>query len=315
MTTSDAFTLEPGNNSMFNDYTALYNAVDSFDNPDHIELTKEYFQSSFSYPTVNLSRDIVLVRNANGELIASGTVFTQSESSHTSRLMIQVQPEYRRLGIGSRILEHMTEIGLKRGSSVFVCRFPNFRSQAVSFAEHHGFSLDYTWVKMRIEHEKPVKVTPLPWGLTVRELAVWAQLQNAIFKDYPGYEDVNSENMTSIVKHSSFDPNLLVIGTVFEKPIGYCLGLSVGSTTNDKTLKIEGMGVLPEHQRKGYGQALVFEILNRAYIKGHSSSELVVLSDNKAAIDLYKKCGFQERYHHLWYKKKLLSNEESNLPG
>ena len=132
MTTSDAFTQESGNKSMFSDYTALYNIVDSYDNPDHIELKKEYFRSSFSYPSVDLSRDIVLVRNSSGELIASGAVFTHDDSSKTSRFIIQVHPEYRCQGIGTNILEKLTEIGQKRNSSVFVCRFPSFRPHVAS---------------------------------------------------------------------------------------------------------------------------------------------------------------------------------------
>jgi ribosomal protein S18 acetylase RimI-like enzyme len=164
---------------------------------------------------------------------------------------------------------------------------------------------------MRIDHKKPVTVSPLPWGLTVKglntkkELTLWAEIQNEIFKDYPNYEHVNIEVLGSLVKHSCFDPNLLVIGTVFDRPVGYCFGLSIGTESNEKTLKIEGMGVLPECRRKGYGQALMFEIINRAYIKGHTSSELVVLSTNQAAIDLYEKCGFKERYRHLWYKRTV----------
>ena len=162
-----------------------------------------------------------------------------------------------------------------------------------------------------IEHKNPVRITQLPWGLTVRglnikkELSHWVQLQNEIFKGHQGYEHVDIEILQSLTEHSSFDHNLLILGLVFERPVGYCFGLSVESEANEKTLKIDGMGVLPEYRRKGYGQAIVFEILNRAYIKGHTSSELVVLSDNEAAINLYKKCGFSERYRHLWFKRNV----------
>lgn len=311
MNASDAFTLEPGNQGMFRDYTALFNAVDSFDNPDHIELSKEYFRSSFSYPTIDLSRDIVLVRNSSGDLIASGAVITHDESSKTSRLTIQVHPEYRRQGIGTKILVCLTEIGLKRGLSVFVCRFPNFRPHVATFVKRHGFSHDHTLTKMRIEHKKPVTTTPLPRGLIVRglnikkELSLWAQLQNTIFKDKLDYEAVDVESLRLMTKHSSFDRNLLVICKVYDTPVGYCMGFSVQSETGEKILKIDAMGVLPEYRRKGYGQALIFEILNRAYIKGHTSSELLVLNTNQAAINLYEKCGFRERYRYMRYKRTV----------
>ena len=52
---SNAFILEPATESGISDYTTLYNAVDSLDNPDHIGLTDEYFRASFSSPNGWLS--------------------------------------------------------------------------------------------------------------------------------------------------------------------------------------------------------------------------------------------------------------------
>ena len=311
MFTSDAYTLEPGNESAISEYTALYNAVDSLDNPDHIGLTKDYFESSFSSPNIDFARDIVLVRKSDGNLIASGMILSQTNSSSTSRLKIHVHPEYRRQGIGTRVLQYLTEIGLARGSTGFAFRFPSYRPYVIPFARNHCFNHDYTWIKMRIEHKKPVATPSLPWGLTVRglnikrELSVWAQLQNTIFKDKLDYQAVDVETLRHRTKHSSFDRNLLILCTVNGKSVGYCMAFSVQSETGEKTLKIHGMGVLPEYRRNRYGQALLFEILNRAYIKGHTSSELLVLSTNQAAIKLYEKCGFRERYRYLLYKRAV----------
>ncbi len=307
----NVYSLEPGNESVVDDYTALYNVVDSLDNPDHIKLTEGYFQSSFSTPNVDFERDTVVVRNANGNLIASGIIISQSKQSTTSRLTIQVHPEYRRQGIGSRVLHHLKEIGLARGTTRFVCRFPSFRYYVIPFVRNHGFIHEYSWMKMRIEHKKPVPTPSLPWMLTVRglnikrEIPVWADLQNTIFKDKPNYEPVDTDTLRARTEHTSFDPNLLILCLVSEEPVGYCMGYSIQSDTGEKILKIDGMGVLPEHRRKRYGQAMLFEMLNRAYIKGHTSTELVVLTTNRPAIRLYEKCGFRERYQYLWYKRVI----------
>jgi ribosomal protein S18 acetylase RimI-like enzyme len=307
----ETLALAPGDEAMMEDYAALHNAVGSFDDPDHIHLPTEYFQSSFSFPNVDLSEDFLLVRNAAGELIASGTIFTDDNSSLTSRLMVQVHPQYRRQGIGSKVLNHLIQVGSKRGSSEFVCRFPSFRPYVAPFLEEHGFHHDYTWLKMHVELKYPAISPPAPQGLIVRPLnvkresVVWAHLQNTIFRDFPGYEPVNIETLASIVKHCTFDPSLLVLGTFFFKPIGYCLGFSVESSTKGKILKIEGMGVLREFRRRGYARALMSEILTRAYMNGHTSSELVVLSSNTAAIALYEKYGFREKQKHMWYKRTI----------
>jgi len=316
MCKAEVFTPVPGDAVMLSDYTALHNTVDSFDNPDHVELTPEYFQSSFSFPNVNLSDGFLLVRNDAGELIAAGTIFTEDNSSLISRLSVEVHPQYRHQGIGSEVLNRLIQIGLKRGSSEFACMFPSFRPYAATFLEKHGFSHDYMSLKMQTELKTPGPVFPLPLGLTVRalnikkELATWAQLQNAIFRESSDYEAVNTEILTSIVKHSAFDQSLLVIGTLFSKPIGYCLGFSMESAAKEKILRIERIGVLPEFRRRGYGCILVSEILIRAYIKEYVSSELVVRSSDKSAITLYEKCGFKESYKHMWYKRRVVQPEK-----
>lgn len=303
---SEGYILEAGNESMFDEYTDLFNVVDSFDNPDHVRLTKDYFQSSFSTSNIDLEHDSVLVRNGSRKMVASGIITPHNDSS--SRLIIQVHPVYRRQGIGSKVLHYLTELGLARGSSEFVCRFPSFRPYVILFARKHRFLPDYSWIKMRIEHEIPVSTSSLPWGLTIRglnirkELQVWADIQNAIFRDYPHYEPEDVDTLRSLTEHSCFDKNLVVLCVVSKKPVGYGFGYSILSETGEKTLKISGMGILPEYRRQRYGQALLYELLTRAYIKGHTSSELVVLSTNRPAIRLYEKCGFQERYRYLWYK-------------
>lgn len=306
---SEGYILETGNESMFDEYAALFNVVDSFDNPEHVKLTWDYFQSSFLTSNIDPQYDTVLVRNCSGKIVASGIITTHNDLS--SRLIIQVHPEYRRQGIGSRVLHYLTELGLARGSSKFVCRFPSFRPYVIPFARKHRFLHDYSWIKMRIEHKMPVSTPSLPWGLTIRglnikkELQAWADIQNTIFRDYPHYETVDVDTLRSLTEHSNFDSNLVVLCIVSGKPVGYGFGYSISSETGEKTLKISGMGILREYRRHRYGQALLYELLNRAYIKGHSSSELVVLSTNRPAIRLYEKCGFQESYRYLWYKRNL----------
>lgn len=305
----DAFLLEPGDEAMIEDYTILHNTVNSFDDPDYLALPVEYFQSSFLSTNISFHEDFLLVRNNAGELIASGAIFSEGNITPTSRLVIQVHPKYRQQQIGSFLLNHLIQRGQKKGSSEFVCRVPSYRPYAVSFLEKHGFSLEYTWLKMHVDLNDPIETIPLPFGLTVRamnikkELTVWAQLQNSIFNNYPDYVPVNFDTLSSIVKHCTFNPSFLIVGMYFTKPVGYCLGFSVESMTKEKTLKIEGIGILPEFRRRGYGSALVTEILNRAHLKGHASSELVVRNSNTAAISLYEKIGFRQKHSHFWYRR------------
>ena len=296
---------------MFVDYTALYNEVNSFDSPDHIELKKEFFQSSFSYPSIELSKDIILVRNTMGNLVASGTIFTQKQSAQISKIGIQVHPDYRRQGIGSSLMQQLIQIGRNRGSSQFICRFPSFRNYVIPFLESRNFIHDFTWIKMNITHKDPVSIPALPWGLTIRalnvkkELSIWANLQNTIFQDRVDYESVDVESLRSLTKLVNFDHNLLTIAKIHDISVGYCFALPVESVYAERTIQIQGIGILAHYRRRGYGRTLLIETLNRAYLKGYTSTELVVTSNNEAAISLYEECGFREKYRYHWYKLSL----------
>ncbi len=312
MCASDSFLLEPGTKAMLDDYAALYNAIDSLDNPDHVELTGEYFRSSFSYPSVEIGRDIVQIQDSEGGLVAAGTIFSQNTSPPSSRVMVQVRPNYQKRGFGSIVLNHLFQTGRKNGARIFVCRIPSFRPDAIMFAERKGFKHEYSWIKMRLECNKPPKSPVPPQELILRnldigrELKTWVHLQNAIYRDNFDYNRTTVDSLKAQIKHQSFDPNLLVIGEVNGKPVGLCTGWSITPRNNEQkksVLQIHGLGVLPEYRRNGYGQSLLLEVLNRAYIDGYGISELVVNSTNQAAISMYMKYGFQERYRHLWYKR------------
>ena len=308
----NTFFLEPGHDNMFDDYAALYNAIDSLDNPDHVEISGDYFRSSFSHPSVEVGRDIVLIQNYEGTLVAAGTIFSQQSSPPSSRVMVQVLPSFRNRGIGSMVLEHLIETGKKRGSTVFKCRIPSFRTEAISFVEFHGFEYNFSWVKMRLDYNQPlapeVQSQQLSFRLLdpKRELKRWVELHNGIYKDSYDSSLATIESLKAQVRHINFDPRLLVVCELNGEPIGIGSGWFANHDLigrENKVLWIQGIGILPKYRRRGYGQALLVEILNRAFEIGYRVAELVVHNANQAAIGMYAKYKFHIRYKHLWYKK------------
>ncbi len=294
---------------MFDEYAELYNTVNSFDHPDHHDISGDYFESLYSFPNIDFKHDIVLVRTSNGYLVGSGVVCRQSVS-HSARIIIQVHPEYRRLGIGSKILNHFLWNDLNQNGIIIQSRIFSFRSNSIAFANHHGFIHNHTWVKMQFKNTSRTLPTHIPRGFKIRalntktELELWAHLQNQIFADDPHYERASAESLSSLIQNISFDPNLIIVGEFGGIPVGMCMGWSIPSTKGDtkkKAFQIQGMGVLPKYRREGYAATLLLELMNRAYLKGYTKSELLVMSTNAAAISMYNKLGFIEKYRHLWY--------------
>ncbi|MBN2230693.1 MAG: GNAT family N-acetyltransferase [Candidatus Thorarchaeota archaeon] len=310
---SNLLILEPGTDSMFNEYTALHNVVNSYDNPDHIEIGPDYFQTSYSYPGIILSRDIILGRSSNGELVASGTIFIHSTNPPSARIMIQVHPDYRHQGFGSKILEHLIRRARARRFSEIVCRIPTFRPDAIHFAEKHGFRHSHTLIKMQLEYEFPKRTIIVPTELKIRELDLdheldlWASLQNSIFRESENYKEITIDSLASLTKHVGFDSDLLIVGEVDNIAIGYCLGMALNSVNgqkSEKILQIQGIGVLHEYRGRGYAQALLNGVLTRGWTKGYTKSELLVLGSNTGAFQLYQKNGFTDRFGYLWYRRE-----------
>ena len=54
-----------------------------------------------------------------------------------------------------------------------------------------------------------------------------------------------------------------------------------------------GMGVIKPYRGKGYGKKLLKYVIDHAWSQGLKRLELEVFSDNKIAINLYKKMGYE----------------------
>ena len=70
------------------------------------------------------------------------------------------------------------------------------------------------------------------------------------------------------------------------------IGVACGWLVLDE-LHITVLAVDPSHRRQGNGHLLLLGLLQRARQNGAIHATLEVASDNKAAIDLYARCGFR----------------------
>jgi len=75
------------------------------------------------------------------------------------------------------------------------------------------------------------------------------------------------------------------------KVVGWC-DITAMPRQTTKHCGVLGMGVLPTYRHKGIGTKLVHAALQKAKAYGLYRVELEVFEDNLAAIELYKKVGF-----------------------
>ncbi len=85
------------------------------------------------------------------------------------------------------------------------------------------------------------------------------------------------------------DDRRICLGLVRDEAL---VGVACGWLVVDE-LQITVLAVDPGHRRQGNGRTLLHSLLQRARQDGAVHATLEVASDNKAAINLYARCGFR----------------------
>jgi Acetyltransferases len=106
------------------------------------------------------------------------------------------------------------------------------------------------------------------------------------------------DDKTAIARKLERDPELFLVAC----DGGAVIGTAIGGYDGRRGY-IYHLGVLPEYQRQGIGARLVAEVGKRLAALGCPKLNLSVSADNAAAIEFYKKLGFESR--HLQMGKAL----------
>lgn len=118
-------------------------------------------------------------------------------------------------------------------------------------------------------------------SMTVDDIAQVAEIERQIFS-IPWSEKAFRDSMES-------DNTIYIVAKENDNVAGYAgmyLSFEEGNITN--------VAVNPLSRRKGIGEKIVRDILNRAYEKGVMDVFLEVRETNSVAIALYEKIGFKE---------------------
>jgi len=130
------------------------------------------------------------------------------------------------------------------------------------------------------------------------------KLRKFTMNDLPSVTQINQtclpENYTDIFFVDLFrrHPETFLIAQVEEKIVGYIMcrvevGLSsIGLSGLVKKGHVVSVAVLPEHRRKGIGQALVTQAMEGMRKYNAKQCYLEVRVTNQEAVALYKKLGF-----------------------
>lgn len=80
---------------------------------------------------------------------------------------------------------------------------------------------------------------------------------------------------------------------------------SIGAITEEGQVYIRGVGILPEHRRRGHGRRMLLATIAALRAEGQTRFALDVVTENERALDLYRSCGFREANVYEYYDTPL----------
>ncbi len=131
----------------------------------------------------------------------------------------------------------------------------------------------------------------------------------AAFSDYIVPLQMTEDQFKNHIAQNAVNINLSVGAFYKEKLVGYTLN-GFGNWNGKKTAYDAGTGIIPEYRRKGIGKNIFKFLIPKLKALNIEQMLLEVISNNEAAIDLYRKLGFEETRELLFFEqKKLIENK------
>ena len=129
------------------------------------------------------------------------------------------------------------------------------------------------------------------------------QVYRAAFQARPGFPGWTEEVWVSaFTGDEDFRPDLSFLLKNENSPVSYAL-VDVAAGSNEGW--VSQMGVAPRWRRRGFGGAVLVEVMRRLSSEGLQSIGLDVNVNNPEAANLYKKLGFKPFQRYTSYRRIL----------
>lgn len=194
-----------------------------------------------------------------------------------------VHPDYRRMGVFNRLYSLVQDEWKRRGSQDMLLLCDHESLSGLEFMKHTGAHYDNSEYEMFLLGE-PGELPTLK-SLNLREAlnqdAKEIAEQNELYFQVNATELKRPEEEAKRGMYSYLaEMNHVTIGKVHLE-------------VQDGVGGIYGLGVLPEHRRKGYGREIVMRAVEKLQEKHAEKMMLQVAVKNKQALELYRSCGFE----------------------
>ena len=246
----------------------------------------------------NGERELVWERDATGALVGAAL-----DSPLASEFVID--PDARGLGHGARMLDMLTHPSRGGASTAKLFWAHGDHPASRALARHHKLESVRTLLHLRVD---PLPSPLATGGVVVGTAAIrpfvpadapgWLELNARTFAGHPDQGGVTRGDLDAIMAEPWFDAADFLLLEDGAELVAYCWLKRTGDTG-----EFYVVGVDPQRQGEGLGQALMVAGFARLRERGIRSAHLYVEGDNAPALRLYRGYGFVDasvdvQYHY-----------------
>ena len=250
----------------------------------------------------------LLAEDESGDLVGYGHLDVTDEVAGPSSEIV-VDPAHRRRGVGTRLINAMTEA---TGDKPLRMWAHGEQAAAGQWARSLGFTRSRVLWQMRRSLHAPLPAVVLPQGVRLRPFRpgiddqTWVEVNHRAFAEHPEQGTWTLADLHHRMAEPWFSADGFLVAVTDgpeEGPAGRrdrMIGFhwtkvhGVAHHGHEALGEVYVVGVEPQWQGRGLGRALTLAGLHHLRSLGLSQAMLYVEATNAAAIDLYASIGFAQ---------------------
>ncbi len=261
----------------------------------------------------NLRDDQIVLAYAGTAPVGVGVLTYTGNDRNAVLSFLGVLPEYRRGGVGRRLLMKMEAVAggngcesLRTGASI-----GSDNAAATGFLEGTGWKPEFgAGLRMWRELTDLPEAEP-PAGYRIRTYetgddAAFVRIKNAAFmvENGGGRAWTGADFEKEYLGSPYFEPGRILFAICGEEPVGTTTAWTAMNRGREVGL-IHWVAVVPEHRKKGLGWVLNVRALHKLKALGYGEAILNTSESLKSAVRLYRRLGFEVVVRRAVYGKAL----------
>ena len=291
----------------FDNLLRLMNKAEKADpvgRPTSAQLLSEYLKC----PNYSPEKDLFLIETES-DVIGFAELTPELTIGRTV-LDLFIHPEHGQKELAQEILSYTTKRAKELGVREIHACISETNTASRKLLSEFGFRLIRRFNRLKlnlVDISKPEIVG----GISVHHLESGeenqlVEIQNRAFSGHWGYNPNTLEEISYFIRMSDCSHEGIFLACQEAKPVGYCW-TKIDFSPEDKESRgqIFMLGVDPSHQGRQIGKVLLQTGLGYLKSQGIKTAVLMVDSENKKALSLYRSAGFKAFKSYLWYGKTV----------